>query len=94
MYQIGETVTGNILVEMTPREWEAVLRLFRAKTGFTVGLGQGLARYRQAQGLTQAQMGQILDISSSYISRIERGIAGHVSLDIQQRIIAFIQRCG
>ncbi len=91
MYQIGQTVSGNILVEMTPREWEAMLHLFRAKAGVTVGLGEGLAHYRKAQGLTQAQIGQILKISSSYVSRIERGTAGNVSIEIQQRIIAFIQ---
>ncbi len=94
MDQIGKTVSGNILVEMTPREGEAVLRLFRAKAGLTVGLGEGLAHYRKAQGLTQAQVGQILEISSSYVSRIERGAAGKVSPEIQQRIITFIQTAG
>ncbi len=91
MYQVGETVSGNILVEMTPREWEAVTHLFRTKVGVIAGLGDELARYRKSQGLTQAEMGRRLDISKSYISRIERGLTGNISTSIQQRIVALLQ---
>ena len=91
MYQVGETLSGNILVEMTPREWEAVTNLFRTSVGFTVTLGDELVRYRQSKGLTQTETAQLLEISKSYVSRIERGVAGNVSVDIQQRIIALMQ---
>ena len=91
MYQVGETVSGNILVEMTPRECEAVSHLFRIKVGYTSGLGDELVRYRKRHGLTQAEMGQMLDISKSYVSQIERGLTGNVSMAIRQRIIALLQ---
>ena len=91
MYQVGETLSGNILVEMTPHEWEAVTNLFRTSTGFTVSLGDELVRYRHSKGLTQAQAAQLLGISKSYVSRIERGVAGNISSEIQHRIIAIIQ---
>ena len=91
MYQVGKTVSGNILVEMTSREWEAVSNLFRTSVGFTVNLGDELVRYRQSKGLTQVESAQLLGISKSYVSRIERGVAGNVSVDIQQRIIALMQ---
>ena len=91
MYQVGKTVSGNILVEMTPREWEAVKNLFRTSVGFTVSLGDELVRYRESKKLTQAETAKLLGISKSYVSRIERGVAGKVSLDIQQRIMALIQ---
>ena len=91
MYQVGKTVAGNILVEMTPREWEAASNLFRISVGFTVNLGDELVRYRQSKGLTQAEVAHLLEISKSYVSRIERGVVGNVSVDIQQRIIALMQ---
>ena len=91
MYQVGKTVSGNILVEMTPREWEAVSNLFRTSVGFTVNLGNELVRYRQSKGLTQAEAAQLLGISKSYVSRIERGVVSNVSIDIQQRIITLLQ---
>ncbi len=91
MYQVGETLSGNILVEMTPHEWEAVNNLFRTSVGFTVSMGNELVRYRKSKGLTQAEAAKQLQISKSYVSRIERGVAGNVSPDIQQRIMALIQ---
>ena len=91
MYQVGETLSGNILVEMTPHEWEAVNNLFRTSVGVTVSLGDELARYRKSKGLTQAEAAKRLQISKSYVSRIERGAAGNVSPDIQQRIMALVQ---
>ncbi len=91
MYQIGETISGNILVEMTPLEWAAVSDLFKTKVGFTLGLGGELAKYRKNRGLTQTEMAQLLGISPSYVSRIERGLANNVSVAIKQRVIALLQ---
>lgn len=36
-------------------------------------IGQAIAKYRQASGLTQAQLAEILDMSNDAISRMERG---------------------
>ncbi|MCW9699529.1 MULTISPECIES: helix-turn-helix domain-containing protein [unclassified Avibacterium] len=36
-------------------------------------IGQAIAKYRQAVGLTQAQLAEILDISNDAVSRMERG---------------------
>lgn len=91
MYQVAETVSGNMLVEMTPREWEAVSHLFETSVGLTLGLGDELIRYRKSKNLTQADMGRLLDISTSYVSRIERGVTNNVSLTIQRRIMALLQ---
>jgi len=91
MFKVGETTGGNILVEMTPREWEAVCNLFRIKVGFTQGLGDELIKYRLARGLTQAEIATKLDISRSYVSRIERGLTGNVSVALQRRIIALLE---
>ncbi len=36
-------------------------------------IGRTIAEYRQATGLTQAQVAEILDISNDAVSRMERG---------------------
>ncbi|PJG83347.1 helix-turn-helix domain-containing protein [Caviibacterium pharyngocola] len=36
-------------------------------------IGRAIAKYRQASGLTQAQLAEILDMSNDAISRMERG---------------------
>lgn len=36
-------------------------------------IGQAIAKYRQAAGLTQAQLAEILDIGNDAVSRMERG---------------------
>ncbi len=36
-------------------------------------IGQNVAKYRSQAGLTQAQLAEAVDISSVFISRIERG---------------------
>ena len=58
-------------------------------------IGQNVAKYRAQAGLTQAQLAEAVDVSSAFISRVERGqkmmkistlcsIAGalHVSCDV------------
>ncbi|WP_133543553.1 helix-turn-helix domain-containing protein [Mesocricetibacter intestinalis] len=36
-------------------------------------IGRAIAKYRQASGLTQAQLAEILDMSNDAVSRMERG---------------------
>lgn len=36
-------------------------------------IGQAIAKYRQASGLTQAQLAEMLGISNDAVSRMERG---------------------
>ena len=36
-------------------------------------IGQSIAKYRQAAGLTQAQLAEILGIGNDAVSRMERG---------------------
>ncbi|MFZ7235044.1 helix-turn-helix domain-containing protein [Avibacterium avium] len=38
-----------------------------------LSVGQTIAKYRQAVGLTQAQLAEILEISNDAVSRMERG---------------------
>ncbi|MEE6031819.1 helix-turn-helix transcriptional regulator [Avibacterium paragallinarum] len=38
-----------------------------------LNVGQAIAKYRQAVGLTQAQLAEILEISNDAVSRMERG---------------------
>lgn len=38
-----------------------------------LNIGQAIAKYRQASGLTQAQLAEILEISNDAVSRMERG---------------------
>lgn len=38
-----------------------------------INIGKTIAKYRQAAGLTQAQVAEILDISNDAVSRMERG---------------------
>lgn len=45
------------------------------KAIFSKQLGVNIAKYRQAQGLTQEQLAEKLDLGNEAISRIERGVA-------------------
>ncbi|MBS9783258.1 MAG: helix-turn-helix transcriptional regulator [Pasteurella sp.] len=47
-------------------------------------IGRTIAEYRQATGLTQAQVAEILDISNDAVSRMERG-------DIMPSVIRLMQ---
>lgn len=38
-----------------------------------ITIGQNVARYRSQAGLTQAQLAEAVDVSSVFISRVERG---------------------
>lgn len=36
-------------------------------------LGKNIAKYRQAKGLSQEKLAEIVDLSREYITRVERG---------------------
>ena len=91
MYKVGETTAGNILVEMTQREWEAVTVFFRTSDVYMVHLGEELARYRRQTGLSQSEVARQLDVSRTYVSFIERGLADNVSVKIRQRIAELVR---
>jgi len=90
VYKIGETTSGNILVEMTRREWDAVNIFFRAGDNFVVHLGRELARYRRQSGLSQSQVAKQLGVSRAYVSLIERGIADNMSDQVRRRIVDLV----
>ena len=91
MYKVGETTTGNILVEITPKEWDAVVLFFKASDVFAIHLGEELARYRRQTGLSQSEVAKKLGVSRTYVSFIERGIADNVSLKVRKRIAQLVQ---
>ncbi len=91
MYRVGETTAGNILVEMTPREWEAVTMLFKANDIFIDHLGEELARYRRESGLSQSAVAHKLGVSRAYVSLIERGLADNVSNEVRRRIAQLVR---
>ncbi len=54
-------------------------------------LGRALRDARQAQGLTQHQLGEIAGTAQSTISNVERGVTLRVSLDTLLRILASLR---
>jgi DNA-binding XRE family transcriptional regulator len=91
VYKVGETTSGNILVEMTPREWEAVIVFFRTSDVHMAHLGEELARYRRQNELSQSEVARQLDVSRTYVSFIERGLAENVSVKVRQRIAELVR---
>lgn len=53
-------------------------------------LGQRMKQYRKRKGMTQERLAERLDISVSYVSRVERG-AVKVSLETLAKIAAVLE---
>jgi len=87
MNKIDTTATGNVLVEMTPKEWHRASILFKASEDVTIDLGEEILRYRRQTGTSLADTAKQLGISSNYVSLIEWGLANNVTPQLRQRIL-------
>jgi len=87
MRKAGTTTSGNILVEMTPFEWE---RLAQYKE-IPENVGEVLRKYRKGQGLSQEALATQLGVHRNWISRIENGHGRNTELvEKYRRIMAII----
>lgn len=87
MNKIDTTATGNVLVEMTPKEWHRASILFKASEDVSIDLGEEILRYRRQTGTSLADTAKQLGISSNYVSLIEWGLANNVTPQLRQRIL-------
>ena len=86
MRKVGETPSGNILVEMSPQEWERL----SLGSGILVDLSEALVNYRKKHGLTQFQLAEKTGIGRSRLQQIEKGSAKNLSFQTYKRIISTI----
>jgi ribosome-binding protein aMBF1 (putative translation factor) len=87
MYKVGSTASGNILVEITPSEWE---RLAQYKE-IPENVGEVLRKYRKGQGLSQEALATQLGVHRNWISAIENGQSRNTQLvEKYRRIMAII----
>lgn len=61
-----------------------------ASDDFSVRLGSAIAMHRRAKRLTQEQLAEQLDVSTEWLSQVERGI-GLPSLELLTRLGAALQ---
>lgn len=90
MKRIGTTSTGNTIVELSPDEWIEFLLKKHNITDCEPITGSDIRTYRKASGITQSEAAKYIGISRNYLSQIERGEAGGISLDVYQRLVAFV----
>ena len=86
MRKVGETASGNILVEMSPEDWGRL----SMSSGLPINLSEALVNYRKKHGLTQFQLAEKIGIGRSRLQVIERGLAHNISLRTYRRIISTI----
>jgi len=87
MRKAGTTSSGNILVEMTPDEWERLAQF----SEMPEHVGVALRNYRKAHGLSQDALAKQLGVSRNWISALERGVASNKQLvEKYRRIMSII----
>ena len=57
MNKVDITATGNILVEMTPKEWHRASILFKSTDDVPFNIGEELVKYRRKTGVGQEEGG-------------------------------------
>ena len=92
MYKVDTTASGNILVEMTPKEWHKASILFRPIEDDLLNIGEELVRYRRKTGVGLDEMAKKLDITTNYVSLIEWGLARHITPQLRQRITNLVNQ--
>ena len=90
MNKVDITATGNILVEMTPKEWHRASILFKSADDIPFNIGEELVKYRRSTGVSQEEVATQLGISTNYITLIEWGLARNVSPQLRQRIVEMV----
>jgi len=87
MRKVGSTASGDILVEMTPSEWERLAQYQEIPEN----VGEVLRKYRKGQGLSQKALAAHLGVHRNWISRIENGHGRNTELvEKYRRIMAII----
>lgn len=90
MNKINTTSTGNIVVEMTPKEWSRASTLFKADDDLVINIGEELVRFRRKTGTRLEEAAKMLGISTNYVTLIEWGLARNVSPQLRQRITEMV----
>ena len=90
MNKVDITATGNILVEMTPKEWHRASILFKSTDDIPFNIGEELVKFRRKTGVSQEEVASQLGISTNYITLIEWGLARNVSPQLRQRIVKMV----
>jgi DNA-binding XRE family transcriptional regulator len=90
MNKVDITATGNILVEMTPKEWHRASILFKSTDDIPFNIGEELVKFRRKTGVSQEEVASQLGISTNYITLIEWGLARNVSPQLRQRIVEMV----
>ena len=91
MNKVNTTTSGNVLVEMTPKEWLRASILFKTNDEMPINLGEELVRYRRKTGTSLDETAQRLGISVNYVTLIEWGLARNVSPQLRQRITDMVE---
>jgi len=84
MKKIGTTSSGNIIVEMTPREWVKTNKKLSAMEN----LPSLIKQYRQEKNVSQKTLARELGISRNTVSAVEQG--QQVSSYTIERILSLI----
>lgn len=87
MRKVGKTLSGNVLVEVTPEEWERLARYLSLPDD----IAGAVKRYRREHGLSQGALAKKLGVSRGYVSGLERGLdPNKTTLEKYRRIISMI----
>lgn len=92
MNKVDTTSSGNILVEMTPKEWHRASILFKTVEDDLINIGEELVRYRRKTGIGLEEMAKSLGITTNYVSLIEWGLARRITPQLRQRIIEMVSK--
>ena len=90
MNKVDITSSGNVLVEMTPKEWHRASILFKSNNDLPVNIGEELVKYRRKAGVGLDDTAKTLGISTNYVTLIEWGLARNVSPQLRQRILELV----
>ena len=90
MNKVDVTSSGNVLVEMTPKEWHRASILFKSNADLPVNIGEELVKYRRKLGVGLDDTAKTLGISTNYVTLIEWGLARNVSPQLRQRILELV----
>lgn len=85
MKRVASLDNGNLLVEMSPDEWQAIINGEKPSNGVPADLGSKIVAWREWHGMTQQELANCVEISRNYLSQIERGVAVNVSHRIWQQ---------
>jgi len=87
MQKIGKTASGSIIVEMSPGEWKQLSKHLRMPE---IELSAAIRKYRREHGLSQIEFGKRVGIGRNTVSKIEKGLAKNITVEIQECIISTI----